>query len=154
MCLFIDKSDFQIKIAEKDIICYKAIQTFDQLNMSERNLVIAKYSDVCNDLNKLYFSPYRFQIVTFNTVLTAKGFFQFDCEPRVDPVYNKIVIESGAFHSYVHKFKADNTILNGLWDRYVAKCIIPKGSKYILGYSYGYVPNYASQQIIYKEICS
>lgn len=122
-------SDF--KVADKDIVCYKVVE---------------------KRANGIYRSPYmRFEYVIR---VSYKDSTKFDFKQRHR-------ITEGMFHSYASWIDARKQCKE--WNRIyepeiscrVLKCIIPKGSVYIIGF-FGsrFISSYASREIkILEELC-
>ena len=121
-------SDF--KVADKDIVCYKVVE---------------------KRANGIYNSP----CIWFEYVIRVsyKDSVEFD--------FKRHKITKGMFHSYASWIDAGKQCKewNGIYEpkiKYrVLKCIIPKGSVYIIGF-FGsrFISSYASREIkILEELC-
>ena len=155
MCLIIDKNCLRIFTATTDIVCYKIIQHYSQLNILEmltvKKCLSRKYQNI--RLSNHYFSPFRFDLVVFDKLLTAEGntdVLNFSYEGFINNDH-EIHVEGGAFHSYTDIESLINDIC-GAFSFKIAECIIPKGTKYVEGFNDNRYPNYASEKIIYKKI--
>ena len=130
MCL-IPYIGSEFKVTDKDIVCYKVVE---------------------KRANGIYKSHY----IGFEYVIrvTYKDSIRCDYTERYE-------ITEGMFHSYVRitdaykQCKEWNKIYEPMLEYRVLKCIIPKGSVYIVGFvSSQFTPSYASQEIkILEELC-
>lgn len=143
MCLIIE-SNQRVKIAKKDIICYKV---------------------VLEESSEILVSPYQQRMVHIGEKMFSGMSFRTTIQKR------KLVkmVEQG-FHSFVHlkdaKVEREDFIFAGGYDVHIYKCVIPEGAKYYKGIFLSLptfhrasspeiiaieAESYASTQIIYKE---
>lgn len=150
MCLRL-ASNFQVKIAEEDIVCYKVV------------------SRVKKNGHTKYRSPYRDKLISCgaklnNVSVVAKSGRKEVSESdfkkcSVTEEYGTFVINNGAIHSYANRVDAfvilKTFFINFFEDEYttyfLAECIIPKGTPYYVGF-YDNHKSYASRELIYKTI--
>lgn len=152
MCLYSDTNE--IKIAKNDIVCYKVIQNIKDVNPS-----VLEYKTYFIDLDKFncdfedvyYVTPFYTCPVIFGKVYheelfeqTVREIFSFKPEKSLYTEFN-----GNMFHSYMDKDSCSCIEVEGA---IIVKCIIPKGSKYIVGEDYDINLCYGSETIIYKEI--
>lgn len=149
MCLHCNKQ--QIKIAETDIECYKVIEerksTIDYNYDLILNIALKKYN--ISIFGFKYVTPYyRFPVI-FNKEFYDDEFYESVLDGFDDGEYDdRFVFGHHMFHSFVTK--PDSFLL--IAEPVFAKCIIPKGSRYIEGVDDCGKKCYGSEKIIYKEI--
>ena len=127
MCLDVI-NNAEIKTAKEDIVCWK----FGKKEWGFfRNFFVSPY--------------YRFKY-RVGKVYKMEG----KLEARETVISGDYIVNEG-FHSFLGRKTA--SAFSFIWDRYVAKCVIPKGTRYIEG-KFLDTPAYASEQIkvikIYK----
>ena len=128
MCLFIN--NLELKIADKDIVCYKLVKRTKIKGVYKSNFL--KFEYIIRQLYTNYFD------IRFANKIIKHSFYK--CF---------YMIEKGMFHSYASNLYP---ILSPLPNCALLKCIIPKGAYYFEGY-FDDAPSYASSQIkILEEI--
>lgn len=123
MCLHLKKSQYKIKIAKKDLVCYKMFY-FKNYNTKD-------IKDGITGVVRTYYK-YKFNEIN-NTELDS-----------LNNVKRYGIVNYG-FHSYNYKKDILSDEKNWAW-HIIVKCIIPKGSEYYNGYN----PEYDSDR--YKRI--
>lgn len=152
MCLYSDINE--IKIAEKDIVCYKVIQNIKDVRPAlfegkTYHINLDKFN--CGDVYFEYVTPFYTCPVIFGKLYheefferTVREIFSFKLAEYLYTEFN-----GDMFHSYMDKDSCSCIEVEGA---IIVKCIIPKGSKYIVGEDYDMNICYGSETIIYKEI--
>ena len=130
MCLVL--TQLKLKIADKDIICYKMVER--------------------TKIKGIYKSSFR----GFEYIIRQSYINNINIKNIIDKIYLRLLsshfyyIEGGMFHSYPSYLYS--VILSPLPNCALLKCIIPKGAYYFKGESDN-LPSYASSQIkILEEI--
>ena len=128
MCLHVNTllhdDAFTAKIAEEDIVCYKALI----------------YSKTEQTGKEYYISPFYSK-----TWEKGKTYEAEELWPR-----DTVVVEDGYFHTYQLLSDAEDLakmFLGRYSEMAVAKCIIPKGSEYFVGWDNQSVCCYASKSL-------
>lgn len=134
MCLYTK----DIKVADKDILCYKLVQRTILLNAEERREMALKYG--VESAGTTYVTPYEFMPIKPNKEYCESDFrttyIGEDGKPILAPY---IKIEGNALHSYsnldaaiFHIKRLKECAIYGLA---IFKAVIPKGSMYAKGES-------------------
>ena len=132
MCL--DINHLELKIADKDIVCYKLIK-----RTKIKGVYKASFQEFEYIIRQLYTNNLDIKFVD-RIIKNLCPSFPHHC------VY---AIEEGMFHSYTNYMPFE---LLSSPDETILKCIIPKGAYYYEGY-FNYYTSYASSQIkILEEI--
>lgn len=142
MCMVCNTTDFQRKVAEEDIHCYKIMRY-------QHGEYYTPYLDMQMEIGTRYDNRDEEDI--------KSSLKDYDIWFRNWKEYVKI--KSGFFHSYVNYESADYFAkqfnankLQGV-KYHVFYCVIPKGCVYIEGVEFCHnQPTYASKSIILKEI--
>lgn len=134
MCLDLTKSQCQVLIAEKDIVCYKFV----------------------NKVTDRFFTPYRGSEIIIGETYTSELKLNFDNESVNNILYNENDIV-GTVEKGLHSFKSFKSACKECQGKYnkrnrVVKCIIPKGSSYYVGV-FGDI-SFASDKLKYVKIYS
>lgn len=109
MCLIIETSKPEFKVAENDIVCYKILNHSNPFR---------------------YMTAFMGFKIPFLSMCGLKK-FKAKGEPNVKTTYGRIRIEGGVIHTFQMLHDAlDNKYrsLEEVWE-----CIIPKGSRYVEG---------------------
>ena len=133
MCLYKNKKHHPFNrplIADKDIVCYK------QLWVNWNNAVVTPITKTlipikCIHKNKKKRIPFKAEILN-KFKFIWKHVFGFSNE-----------VTDG----FIHTFSSEPFHYNHFWSCRIFKCVIPKGTKYFIGYN----EDYASEQIIFVE---
>lgn len=133
MCLT-SKSN-KLEVAEKDIVCYKCM-AFDELE-------------------ELFRTPYQYVSIEKEIISGKKPFCAKGGLKKFKDKDGNICFEGGLIHTF--KSLKDAKELCDFWrEGVIFKCIIPKGTKYVLGqfesFINDYCTSYASKKIIFKGI--
>lgn len=142
-------NDLTLKTADVDIICYKVVKKPKRL----ANLINSESPKIS------FKSQYKQYIYNLDETVSVPRFTlnHSDDEKRVLDLNTGEIhmvktykIEEG-IHSYISLSDAIDELSAG-WgngSNIVVKCIIPKGSKYIIGYDNGYthIPTYVSNSL-------
>ncbi len=148
MCLRI-KINEKVKVADKDIVCYKVVRKFKNYGSCDPQFVIDRQT------------PYQDAPIELHRVLTT----ELDITGEISYFMDTELITNG-FHSFIYLNDAKNemfmfgiamcedyksvTIAYEIWE-----CTIPKGSKYHEGYflsGNSLKQNYASDKIRYDKM--
>lgn len=180
MCLRLESEKTRVQIAKEDIVCYKELKEVEYLDLSSledgqkftgviKNIPCQGAISIEND--RIFFCTdderleglscrdkkgYRFSWVEDERVTEINGIpriprletpyrgFPVEIDNTYTSILNKIsnVVEEG-LHSYCN--------LESIEGEIVARCIIPKGSKYYKGIFEGY-QSYASDTLKYVEL--
>lgn len=112
MCLTVDRKEFKIEIAQKDIVCYKVLAKYPEL-------IKSPYREFVYEIGKEYKTRMKhFYNRTFCKI--TEGFHSFLNEK--DAKIEKVYIQGGDFRD--KKF---------VWNLCCYKCIIPKGTNVVYG---------------------
>lgn len=143
MCLYIKKTDFEVKVATEDLKCYKLMD-----RGPEKAYYISEYQRFVYKNGEQYKQSDEFSAAVENPkdafgVIVHCGLFLCESITEIATRFgleNVDVIEynslgGGGFHSYESVSKWDIFYGDKVIDDYVAvECIIPKGSRYVVGY--------------------
>lgn len=154
MCLVTNLA--KMKVATRDIKCYKVFQTFSSLTDSERATAIHRNGRGAFVPDTLV-SPYQF--IKYEV---GKEYNEPDFSYRYqDMGYDDFNIGENAIHTYRNKKEAKKcaNFLGGCEipksSVIIVECVIPKGARYALGKTGRYLENdnsYASDRVILKAI--
>lgn len=116
MCLIINKDKVPTR-ARKDIVVYKIVEEIDDGSI---------------------LTPFQCKFVTIGETYKDKG--KYEVKSSEDYAEDERIIQGGMFHSYPNIKEAESakTFMNEIHSGRnfkIAKCIIPKGSLFIEGYS-------------------
>lgn len=129
MCLY-TKKDSKLQVAEKDIVCYKRLLYFERSGM--------------------FGTPYQFAVVTKRQLMGKICFTAKGKKEIVTTELDEVKVGGGFIHTY--KFLNQDERNCNRDGQYIFKCIIPKGTEYIVGVdSYGY-PSFASRKIRFVDV--
>lgn len=154
MCLLTDTT--KMKVATRDIKCYKVFQTFSSLTDSERATAIHKNGRGAFVPDTLV-SPYQFTKYEIGKEYIEPGFSNY----YQNMGYDDFIIGENAIHTFRNKKEAKkcaaflrncDIFAGGI---IIVECVIPKGAIYALGKTGRYVENdnsYASNRLILKAI--
>lgn len=163
MCLIVQDNKV-IKTAEKDIECYKVIEEYqimDPIAVNQYYSFLRKHGYAEKDAK--YLTPFMCYPVVFGHEYYEPNFKEqviaaFDFQSAFGTDINNFFF-GGMYHSYMEKddsvyamsrLKAESSYPRVLK---IAKCIIPEGSKYLVGIDDSYhLKCYGSEKLIYKEI--
>lgn len=161
MCLVTNLT--KIKVATRDIKCYKVFQTFSSLTGSERASAIHRNGRGAFESDTLV-SPYQFYKYEIGKEYMAPNFddYGLGLNHHSDLTINgDLTISENAIHTYRNKKWAKKcaAFLRGCdipkSSVVIVECVIPEGSSYALGKTGQYIENdnsYASEKLILKAI--
>ena len=162
MCLVTNLA--KIKVATRDIKCYKVFQTFSSLTGSERATAIHRNGRLAFEPDTLV-SPYQFSKYEIGKEYMAPNFddYRLGLNHHISDltINGDLTISENAIHTYRNKKWAKKcaTFLRGCdipkSGIVIVECVIPKGASYALGRTGGYLENdnsYASEKLILKAI--
>ena len=154
MCLVTNLA--KMKVATRDIKCYKVFQTFSSLTDGERATAIHRNGRGAFVPDTLV-SPYQFIKYEVGKEYNEPDFKAYETNPcLVD-----FTITENAIHTYRNKKEAKkcasflrscDIFAPGI---IIVECVIPKGAHYALGKTGRYLENdnsYASDRVILKAI--
>lgn len=139
MCLYIKKTDFEVKVATEDIKCYKLMERgLGKTYISEYQRFVYKtgehykqndeFSAAVEKPNDAFAAIIRVGLFVCDSMSEIEKRFGLENVDVID--YNSL--GKGGFHSFENVEKCDLYSLD-----YVAVgCIIPKGTRYVVGYDY------------------
>jgi hypothetical protein len=132
MCLKLNEENANAKIADHDIVCYKLMHGF------------------CDEYGNVGItSPYVGAMHPFNKTITAKGKVTKRNHHYKSGTLFK-TIKEGVIHSYSTLEGAVDDMRNYCDGNVIFKAIIPKGTKYYVGYFAG-TPSYGSKKLIITD---
>jgi len=122
MCLYSSKEN--ANIAEEDIVCYKVLY---------QPYIFVKH----------YLTPYQY-IEISNDIIDGKSYFIAKGEGNViyDDKSRKYLVTDGYIHTYANLNMAEESLYLTA-NMVIFKCIIPKGTKFYVGWR----EDYASEKI-------
>ena len=131
MCLYA-KKDSKLQVAEEDIVCYKRLLYYNGAS------------------GTMFGTPYQFAVVTKRQLMGKICFTAKGKKEIVTTEWDEVKVGGGFIHTYAFSNHADRNCSRD--DQYIFKCIIPKGTEYMVGTdSYGY-PSFASRKIRFVDV--
>ena len=129
MCFYIEEKNSKVKIANKDIVCYKIVDKLSKLYVNSR------YTD------------YKYKLDELNKEINLVIIDEFKVN---NVIVNESKISSG-YHSYISKERAIRFLKNikAYDEEVIVKCIIPRNSYYYINKRH---KEYVSSNIIINKI--
>lgn len=127
MCLYIKDNDVKVKVADKDIVCYKKLNYHLGANT--------------------FCTPFMYMEITEEQLLGKEDIVPEEQENDIyKNAYGEFVARGGFIHSFKNKPQALKRT-HKLQGQYLFKCIIPKGSEYLEGLDGNFCECYAAKKI-------